>query len=242
MKERQDEGPDDWVLAPNIHHHPDIYERENEALLRDGRLDEALRTVCDWAGRDLLDVGCGTGFWLPIYAEDARRVVGVEPDPGLLEQAQRRVSSQANIEARRGSAEHLPLPEASVDVVHARFAYFFGEGAEAGLEEVRRVLRPGGVFVAIDNSWRGGAFAELLERATTGNGAIDPQATEAWWRAQGAERIEVPGGWRCETAEELEQILRIEFGQEVVDGFFATRPLRASLSYHFALYVIRRGG
>ena len=46
-----------------------------------------------------------------------------------------------------GSAERLPLPPCSVDVVHARFAYFLTPGGDAGLAEVLRVLRPGGAFV-----------------------------------------------------------------------------------------------
>jgi SAM-dependent methyltransferase len=229
---------DDWVPAPNIGRHPDIYELENEAIARDGRLDQALREVADWAGRRLLDVGCGTGFWLPRYAETARSVVGVEPDPALLERARRRIASVPGVEIVRGSAEHLPLPDASVDLVHARFAYFFGAGAERGLAEVLRVLAPGGAFVAVDNSWRSGEFAELLRDAAGGNADHDPEATQAWWEAHGAERVEVQAGWRARTPEELRRILRIEFPADTVDRFEA-RHHRSDLTYAMALFVVR---
>ena len=228
----------DWIPAPNIGRHPDVYELENEAIARDGRLDGALRDVADWCGRRLLDIGCGTGFWLPRYAQDAASVIGVEPDPALLLAAQARVAQLSNISVRSGSAEQLPVPDGSVDVVHARFAYFFGQGAEKGLGEVGRVLAPGGVFVAVDNSWRGGEFADLLRDAVGGNADHDPDAIAAWWAGQGAERIEVDGGWQASNAEELRRILRIEFASETVDRF-ERRHDRADLTYQYALYVLR---
>ncbi|MCB9897044.1 MAG: methyltransferase domain-containing protein [Planctomycetes bacterium] len=227
----------DWRPAPNIRRHPEVYERENEALARDGRLDVALREVADWRGRRLLDVGCGTGFWLPRYA-DASSVLGVEPDPDLLGAARARVAHLPHVSAELGSAEHLPCEDASFDVVHARFAYFFGAGAERGLHEVRRVLAPGGVFVAIDNAWTHGDFADLLRDAVGGNADLDPEATAAWWRAQGAERLDVDAGWQADSADELERILRIEFPAETVERFVARRRA-ASLSYAMALFVVR---
>lgn len=232
--------PTDWVPAPNIGRHPEIYEQENEALLRDGRLDAALAGLVPWKGRRLLDIGCGTGFWLPQYAQEAAQVVGVEPDPNLLARATERCATSPNIAVHAGSAESLPLADASIDIAHARFAYFFGPGAEAGLAEVRRVLVPGGVFVAIDNSWADGDFAELLRDATGGNASMDPAATDAWWQAQGAVRVEVDGGWRARSAEELERILRIEFPRGTVDRWVRNNAGRSALSYRFALFVVHR--
>lgn len=233
---------DDWVRAPNIADHADTYERENEALAADGRLDEALRGVADWSGRVLLDIGCGTGFWLPRYARDAAEVIGVEPDPELLAAAARRTADLDNVDVRRGSAEHLPLDEASADVAHARFAYFFGEGADAGLHEAARVLRPGGVLVAVDNDWGHGEFAELLRDATGGNADIDPDATDRWWRSRGADRIDVQGAWRCRSPQELEAILRIEFPADAVDRHLERHPDRSSIEYGFALFAWRPDG
>lgn len=227
---------DDFVPAPNIGRHPDLYQRENEALARDGRLDSALQSLAPFVGRTLLDVGSGTGFWLSRYAEaGATRVVGVEPDPSL----RARWHAHPGTELLAGSAEHLPLPDRSVDVVHARFAYFFGPGCEAGLAEVRRVLRPGGTFLAVDNSWEGGDFAWLLRHATTGNAAMDPAGARRWWEAQGAERHEVEGGWQANDPDELEAILRIEFPGPTVDAYLQSHPRSERLSYHFAVYRTR---
>lgn len=229
----------DFVPAPNIGRHPQVYERENEAIARDGRLDAALARIAPWRGRRLLDIGCGTGFWLGRYAETAATVVGVEPDPRLLERARAR-DLPPSVQLRHGSAEHLPLDDASIDVAHARFAYFFGAGAEAGLAEVRRVLAPGGVFVAMDNDWSGGDFADLLRDAVGGNASHDPTAIAAWWAQQGAERHVAEAGWSARSPTELERILRIEFPADTVDRFVA-RHTAASLSYRVALYVVRTG-
>lgn len=228
---------DDWVRAPNIARNVDVYELENEALAADGRLDAALRAVRDWSGEVLLDVGCGTGFWLPRYATDAAGVVGIEPDDALAALAADRTAELGNVDVRRGSAEHLPVDAASIDVVHARFAYFFGEGGDRGLAEVARVLRPGGVLAVVDNDWGYGEFAELLRDATGGNADIDPAAADRWWRDRGADRLDVRGGWRARSPEELERILRIEFPGDVVDRFLEPRGGQHAITYGFAVFV-----
>lgn len=231
-------GLADWRRAPNIAGDPATYELENEAIARDGRLDEALRAVAPWDGLTLLDIGCGTGFWLPRYADTARRVVGIEPDPELLPLAVERCGALTHVEVRHGSAEHLGLDDDSVDLAHARFAYFFGPGAERGLREVERVLAPGGALIVVDNSRSGGDFARLLDAATAGNAADDPIETDRWWAERGAERHEVRGGWRAASRSELEAILRIEFAGQVVDDFMADHD-GSSLTYHFAVYEWR---
>lgn len=227
---------EDWVRAPNIGDNADVYELENEAIARDGRLDLALRKLADWSGRVLVDIGCGTGYWLRAYASDAREVIGVEPDPDLLEEARNRTAQMANVEVRRGSAEHLPVGDDSVDIAHARFAYFLGAGADAGLSEVARVLRPGGVLVVVDNDWGYGRFADILRDAVGGNADIDPDAVDRWWRGRGAERFNVSGAWQCRSPEELERILRIEFSDEVVDRYVEHHSDDSTISYGYALF------
>lgn len=232
------DGFADWQVSPNIVGDPETYERENEALRRDGTLDRSLQAIAPWEGRRLVDVGCGTGFWLPGYAQSAASVIGVEPDLRLLDLAEERTAGISNLEVRHGSAEHLPVADGVADVVHARFAYFFGVGADAGLDEVRRILAPDATLLAVDNSWSGGDFARLLRAATRGNAAIDPDEARQWWADRGAVRHEVEGGWQATSRSELDRILRIEFPAQVVTNFMQNHH-RPSLSYHFAIYEWR---
>src|SRR4029077_20747917 len=141
-----------------------------QALDRGGHVLDAMRALAPWDGRTLVDLGCGTGFWLPRYAAEAAEVIGIEPDSVLLTRAEQRVRHLPSVRVAAGSAEHLGLPARSVDVVHARFAYFFPPNGDAGLTEVLRALRPGGSLVVVDNDYRWGEFATLLAASAPRDG------------------------------------------------------------------------
>ncbi|MEZ5096219.1 MAG: methyltransferase domain-containing protein [Nocardioides sp.] len=119
--------------SPNIWHHTATYESENRAFDPEGLVTDALRGLADWSGRDVLDIGCGTGYHLPLFAESAASVIGVEPHPALAALARRRTRRWSRVQVLEGTAQRLPLPPASVDLAHARWAYFFGPGCEPGL-------------------------------------------------------------------------------------------------------------
>jgi SAM-dependent methyltransferase len=227
---------DDFSPAPNITARPDLYELENRALDPDGAVLAAMRTVAPWQGKTLLDLGCGTGYWLPIYANDAAIVIGVEPDIKLLEVAARRDQRAVVVP---GSAEHLPFQNASIDVVHARFAYFWPPHCEAGLAEVQRVLRPGGMLVVVDNDQRHGEFAELLGMAAN---AAQGQAdvTDRWWAARGAERIEVMSRWLFTSRADMEAVLGLEFPAPIADRWLLANPGKRSLTYGYVLFAMRK--
>jgi len=95
----------------------------------------------------VLDVGAGTGKLTRLLLDRAEQVVAVEPDPQM-----RRVLSSAvpDAEVLAGSAERLPLPDASVDAIFAGQAFhWFARPATD--HELARVLRPGGVVGLIWN-------------------------------------------------------------------------------------------
>jgi SAM-dependent methyltransferase len=225
----------DFKPAPNQGDNADLYEMENRALDPDGHLLAAMRARAPWAGRTLLDLGCGSGYWLGGYAGEAAELIGVEPDPRLLPLAAGR---DPRARVLHGSAEHIPLADQSVDVVHARFAYFFPPGCDAGLAEVMRVLRPGGTLVVIGNDLRAGEFAELLRAA---EGALVPgggEETDAWWAARGADRITVRSMWRFTSRADFEAVLRMEFPLKVADPWLAARPGALGLSYSYTLFSV----
>ena len=225
----------DFRAAPNQGGNIDLYEIENRALDPEGHVQAALRARAAWAGRTLLDLGCGSGFWLGRYADEAGEVIGVEPDPRLLPLAAARDS---RVRVLHGSAEHIPLEDQSVDVVHARFAYFFPPGCEAGLTEVMRVLRPGGTLIAIGNDLRAGEFAELVRAAGAALVPAGGEETDAWWAARGADRITVRSSWRFTSRADFEAVLRMEFPLKVADPWLAAHPGALGLGYSYALFAI----
>ncbi len=232
-------GLGDFSPAPNIAADPATYEIENGALDRPGILWEAMRTAAPWGGRVLLDLGCGTGFWLPRYAADRHppvALIGVEPDPELLGPARHRDGGAIVL---RGSAEHLPLADGSVDVVHARFAYFWGAGSEAGLIEVRRVLRPGGALVVVDNDHLAGDFAELLAASGEPFALRSQDEVDAWWAAAGATREAVLSSWQFDSRADLEAVLALEFPADRAGPWLGAHPGALRLSYGFLLYTLR---
>ena len=146
-------------------------------------------------------------------------MTGVEPHTDLVAIARRRTRRLANVSVLQAGAADLPLPEASVDVVHARWAYFFGPGCEPGLAELDRVLRPGGRAFVIDNDPTRSTFGtwfrpglprprhrrrrRLLDRP--GLGSAHP----------------VDIAWTFDSREDLEAVVRIEFPPDAAEEILA---------------------
>jgi SAM-dependent methyltransferase len=238
----------DYRFAPNIGGHPESYELENRAVEQAGHVLSAMRALAPWAGQTIIDLGCGTGFWLPRYA-DATRVIGIEPNPSLRHAAAIRAAAAANlpgpggrphIEVLAGSAEHIPLPDGSADVVHARFAYFFPPGSDAGLTEVLRVLRPAGHLVVVDNDYRWGEFAALLAASASRPPLRTGAQVDKWWRDRSARRHEVRSELRFGSRAELAAVLRIEFPAAVAEDWLRRNPGALGLTYGFVLFAVAR--
>jgi ubiquinone/menaquinone biosynthesis C-methylase UbiE len=92
-------------------------------------------------GADVIDIGCGTGLSSSPLLDRGARVVGVDPDQAMLDRAEVALGARARFVL--GSAEELPLADASADlVVSAQAAHWFRE--PHATSEIQRVLRPGG--------------------------------------------------------------------------------------------------
>lgn len=177
-----------------------------------------MAAIADWSGRTVLDVGCGTGFHLGRFAATAATVIGVEPHPDLTALARRRTHCLTNVSVSQGTAQDLPLPDASVDVVHARWAYFFGPGCEPGLAELDRVVRRGGTAFVIDNDSTRSTFGEWFRR---GYPEVDPVAVQRFWSTRGWTRAPVDIRWSFSSRTDLESVVRIEFARAVAEEILA---------------------
>src|SRR5262249_13290119 len=97
------------------------------------------------AGRTVLDLAAGTGKLTRLLVPSGSDVVAVEPVPEMRAELERRVSGVTILE---GTAERLPLADASVDGVTVAQAFHWFD-ADAALREIHRVLRPGGGLALI---------------------------------------------------------------------------------------------
>lgn len=207
--------------SPNIWGHQSVYEQENRGVDPDGLLTEAMRARADWRGLQVLDIGCGSGFHLPLFAADAARVIGAEPHPPLVAAARARVADLGNVEVIEALAQELPLPDGSVDVAHARWAYFFGPGCEEGLEELGRVMARGGTAFVIDNDATRSTFGRWFRRQWP---AYDPGAIERFWTRRGWRREPLLIRWEQPNRLDFEAVVGIEFDPRLASDILRTHP------------------
>jgi ubiquinone/menaquinone biosynthesis C-methylase UbiE len=100
----------------------------------------------------VLEIGIGSGLNLPFYSRNVARVIGLEPSPRLLAMA-RRVERTGNesVEFIEGSAETMPLADASVDTVVTTWTLCSIPDALGALRDMRRVLRPSGRLLFVEH-------------------------------------------------------------------------------------------
>lgn len=116
-----------------------------------------------------LDLGCGTGFFLPQLAGRCRRLHGLDLAPGMLQQAALRGSGAQLL---CGDAERLPFADQSLDWVFSSLALQWCERPTQAFAELHRVLKPGGQLL----------FSTLLADSLW-------QLREAWRTVDGAAHV-----------------------------------------------------
>jgi len=140
------------------------FKPENKAVVR--KHLEHLRAK---TGPRLLDVGCGTGFIIGLAKDLFKEIHGVDATQAMLDRVDR---SSGNITLHRALAEKTPFPENHFDAASAySFIHHLTDYAEV-LQEVHRVLRPGGAFyVDLDPNM---LFWKAIEAAQAQSGADRP--------------------------------------------------------------------
>jgi ubiquinone/menaquinone biosynthesis C-methylase UbiE len=113
-------------------------------------LSEILTTYCGRSSPAVVDLGSGTGLstrWAAVWAGS---VIGVEPSTDMLATAD--AQKVPNTRFVAGYAHRTGLDDSRADVVLAVQSFHWMKPSDT-LAEVERILRPGGVFAAIDCDW-----------------------------------------------------------------------------------------
>ncbi len=104
------------------------------------------------AGNTVLDLACGSGCLTELLASrvgSSGRVIGVDLSQGELDLAHRRLSTAGNVQLLCAAAADLPLPDEAVDAVFCHMALMLFSPVAPVIAEIARVLRPGGILVAM---------------------------------------------------------------------------------------------
>jgi SAM-dependent methyltransferase len=187
------------------------------------------RAAVRWAlepasGSRVLDLGAGTGKLTATLLASGVAVVAVEPDPAMLTEL---VGALPDVRALPGSAESIPLPDASIDAVLAGNALHWFDMSVAG-PEIARVLAPGGILAGLWNvldnrvEWVAG-----LERVS-GSAAVGPRDTLSSWRAA-TTNLHLPGDGSAAQFGSPEQAEFPHGQRRTADSLVATIATRAGM-------------
>lgn len=104
------------------------------------------------ASSRVLEVGFGSGLNLPFYGASVHHLFALEPSPELRKIAGRRIGgTRFPVEFLDRSAEEIPLERASVDTVVTTWTLCTIPDAIGALQEMKRVLKPGGVLLFVEH-------------------------------------------------------------------------------------------
>lgn len=150
---------DEGLMAKDYH-----FESKNTQEKDPGR--SFLYTHIDSIDRSslVLDMGCGSGIDLLEYRKMGfKNLIGVDPSEKILDEAK---NLNKDIQFKIGTLENIPLVDDSVDVIMSRHALHYCKNVEKAFNEVCRVLKPNGIFMAVASNPR---FDSSLKRNSEGN-------------------------------------------------------------------------
>ena len=124
----------------------------NDRLANDPALQQLRVEAVQPARGRVLEIGFGTGLDLQHFTGAVTEVVAVEPNAGMLLRARPRIAAGGvPVEVIQGTAEHLPLPDASVDTAVSVLTLCSVAEPERALAELRRVLRDDGRLLLMEH-------------------------------------------------------------------------------------------
>lgn len=129
-----------------------VFPRMLEFIMSSGQMKKRRSQILADVSGDIIEIGFGTGLNLPFYPESVKEITTVDINPGMNKRAQKNIAaSDITVHNKVLSAESLPMDDASFDCVVCTWTLCSIADAGKALDEVRRVLRPGGKFFFVEH-------------------------------------------------------------------------------------------
>jgi SAM-dependent methyltransferase len=228
-----------WQVAGSA---PEVYERELVPAVFAPWAPILIELAHPSAGERVLDVACGSGIVARLTAArvgPTGAVVGVDLNPGMLSvaclAATRNSQLGATIQWQEASADKLPLPDMSFDIVYCQLGLQFFADRVAALREMHRVLGAEGrlalmVWSGIWESPGFGALAELLERNISREAAAIMRAPFGLFDAGELDNLVVTAGFRNIVVEQRVGKVQFPSVEQFVLSYVAGTPLAGPVS------------
>lgn len=196
--------------------HAERYDELVRAEDVDGRLLPTISSITPLRGRRVIEVGAGTGRVTRLLLQAGAHVMATEPAQAMLDVARERLGVHEHLTFVRADASALPAPDGWADLGIA--GWVFGHLRHwlpddwrtrigAALDEMARVVKPGGTLVIIETLGTG--------RTTPAAPNADLAEYYAWLEGErGFVRREIRTDYRFASVEEAARVLGFFFGEE----------------------------
>lgn len=193
----------------------------------DGNILPALRKAAQIDGADIVEVGAGTARIARLVAPYVRSVKAFDIEPAMVQVARGRCLAFSNVEVNVAGHSVLPLPECAVDASIAAWTLChimrqspnFERELDSALNEMSRVLKPGGRMVVLE---------------TLGTGVSQPNPPSEGLRGYysllearyGFQRESIQTDYQFQSLDEAEALVRFFFGDELGDRVVRDKLIR----------------
>ena len=190
-----------------------LFPRFYDRVMGSAAIDEARREYLSTVSGKVLEIGFGTGQNLPHYPEAVTELTAIDPNPGMHKVARRRLEdSPLRVDLRRFAGESLPFADGEFDSVVCAYTLCSIDGIERALDEIHRILKPGGHF-------------HFLEHGHSPDPSVD-----RWQRRLEPLQKRFAGG--CRLTRNIRALVQARFGEvEVREYYMAGDPRTHGYTY-----------
>ena len=172
--------------------------------MSDSAYGEYRRAVLSEVQGEVLEIGFGTGLNLSYYPEQIRKLVAIDANPGMNALAQKRVeNARITVDHRVLNGESLPMAEGSFDSVVSTWVLCSIAQVEQALQEIYRVLKPGGRFFFVEH------------------GLSNEPTVQVWQNRLTPLQKAIADG--CHFNRNIRKLVEQQFEQVTIDEFYADK-------------------